>query len=154
MRQLPAVAPNKFTLHGRVAEVEVVASNALTSAKEAHDRIDRAAVKGEKGDAGPKGERGATGDVGRDGINGTSGRDAVGIQGPPGQRGKDCECKLELAQQHIARLESNLADSRDALAAVRKEFADLKLVVAAIYDQNKQAAGYVEYLRAKTKGKQ
>jgi hypothetical protein len=42
-----------------------------------------------------------------------------------------------------------LAESNDTLAALRREFADLKLVVDAIHAQNKQADEYIAYLRDK-----
>ena len=43
-----------------------------------------------------------------------------------------------------------LAETRAELETVRREFAELKLVVNAIYDQNRQTKDYIEYLRAKT----
>ena len=39
--------------------------------------------------------------------------------------------------------------TRAELATVRAEFADLKLVVNAIHEQNRQGDAYIAYLRAK-----
>jgi hypothetical protein len=102
-----------------------------------------------KDGVGTKGERGERGADGKDGSPGKDGVGHVGAVGPQGRSGKDCECKTAIAEQLIVRLEQKLAESNDTLATVRREFADLALIVKAIHGQNKQADEYVAYLRAK-----
>jgi len=75
--------------------------------------------------------------------------DYPGAVGPQGRPGKDCECKTAIAEQLIVRLEQKLAESNEQLAAVRREFADLKLVVNAIHEQNRQGDQYINFLRQK-----
>jgi hypothetical protein len=66
-------APNKYTTHIRLAEVEVVAANALTEAKRAY------ALAESKQQVGPPGERG---------LQGARGKDAIGERGPKGEPGQ------------------------------------------------------------------
>jgi hypothetical protein len=142
------MAVTNYNMRKAVEETIKVAEKAIFEATRAHARID-ALPTPEPPVAPQKGDRGPAGTPGRDGTNGRDGRDAVGIPGPQGRPGRDCQCKLELAEQTIIRLEQKLAESNDAIAAVRQEFADLKLVVNAIYDQNRHAKDYIEYLKAK-----
>jgi hypothetical protein len=135
-------------MHRRVEEVEVVASNALTEAKRAHERLDHQPPRGEKGATGPAGIS-IKGDAGRDGTNGRDGIGYAGATGPQGQPGKDLSAEVAQTERAVARLEQNLAGLTAQLATLKQQSADLQLVVNAIYDQNVQGQQYIAYLRAK-----
>ena len=141
----PTVAPNKYNLHGRVEEVEVVAANALTEAKRAHERLDHQPPRGERGLTGVKGDRGKHGENGRDGkdstVPGPSGASVVGPKGNTGDRGDRGPAGPVSAEV--------LAATRAELANVMKQFEDLKLVVDAIHSQNRQCDEYINFLRQK-----
>src|ERR1019366_2258761 len=122
---------NKYNIAWRVALVESAANHAVAEAKRAHERLDRQPPRGEKGETGPAGLS-IKGDAGRDGKDGKDGND--GAPGPDSA--------------------AVLASTRAELANVLAKFEDLKLVVNAIHAQNKQAAGYIEYLRAKRSNRQ
>ncbi len=108
----------------------------------------RAGRDGVDGRDGAKGERGTAGAAGRDGadstIPGPAGRDGL-----HGRNGKDCQCKLELAEQYIARLEKNLSESRDAIAAVRAEVADIAFQCKALRDASVKGQMYIQFLRSR-----
>jgi hypothetical protein len=149
MRTPPAIAPNKHNLHGRVAEVEVVAANALTAAKEAHARLDRQPPQGERGGTGERGEAGRAGDAGKDGRDGRPGRDAVGIQGPqgrPGENGLDSIAN----PQRVAQLETKLSDARAEHAALVETVKSLSATVQGLIDVNKRTGEYITWLRERT----
>jgi hypothetical protein len=148
MRPAPTVAPNKYNLHSRVQEVEVVAANALTAAKEAHELIKRQPPQGERGATGHAGIS-IKGDAGRDGVNGKDGIGYAGATGPQGQPGKDLSAEVAQTERAVARLEQNLAGLTAQLATLKQQSADMQLVVNAIYDQNVQGQQYIAYLRAK-----
>ena len=134
-------------MHTRLAECEVVASNALTAAKEALDVLKRQPPRGDTGATGPKGDS-IVGPAGRDGKNGKDGRDAVGINGTNGRDGKDGKDGAPGPDSAVV-----LAETRAELANVLKQFEDLKLVVTAIQQQNAQSKEYIEYLRNKVRSK-
>jgi hypothetical protein len=102
---------------------------------------------------GPRGIEGKDGHDGRDGRDGKDGIGYAGPQGPPGRPGKDCECKTAIAEQHIVRLTQKLAESSDTLAAVRAEFADLKMQIAAVRSMMTKSKEYIEFLTAKNAAK-
>jgi hypothetical protein len=144
MRPAPTVAPNKYNLHSRVQEVEVVAANALTAAKEAHELIKRQPLQGERGATGPAGIS-IKGDAGRDGVNGKDGRDAVGVNGHHGTNGRDGKDGAPGPDSAAV-----LAETRAELANVLRQFADLKLQVEGVRSMMTQGADYIQYLRAKS----
>jgi len=108
-------------LHKRVDAVEKVASNALTEAKKAHERLDHQPPRGDRGPAGPQGLKG---DAGRDGINGADG--AAGIKGDKGEPGRDgvnppaCKCAAAEVTARLDAVEkrvSKVRDGKDSTAA-------------------------------------
>ncbi len=137
----------KYNMHGKVEEFIKVAEKALFEAKRCHERLDKQPPKGERGEKGDKGERGERGADGKDGkdstVPGPAGRD--GLHGRPA---KDCECKTAIAEQHIVRLTQKLAESSDTLSAVRAEFADLKMQIAAVRSMMTKSKEYIEFLTA------
>jgi len=132
----------------RLSEVERLAADARQQAKLAHERLDRLPAPTSTPVAGPKGERGPRGEAST--VPGPKGDKGDSIVGPAGIRGEKGEKGDTVVGPDTAAV---LADARAALESLRAEFADLKLVVNAIYEQNKQAAGYIEYLRAKRTAK-
>jgi hypothetical protein len=107
----------------------------------------RHGVDGVPGRDGEKGARGEKGDPGLDGKNSTvpgpSGASVVGPKGNTGERGDRGPAGPDSTEC--------LAACYSELETVRREFAELKLVCDAISQQNKQAAGYLEYLKTRTK---
>jgi hypothetical protein len=146
VRPAPTTPNNKYTHIKRLEECEVVAHSALAEVKRAHARLDHQPPQGAPGATGQAGLS-IKGDAGRDGKDGKDGVGYAGAVGPQGRAGKDCVCQTAVAEQHIVRLTQKLAESNDTLAAVRKEFADLKLVVTSIHDQNRQADEYMQWLK-------
>jgi len=144
----PTQPVNKFIMHRRVEDVEKLAANCDTAIRELTARFDRQPPRGEKRETGPAGLS-ITGPAGRDGKDAKDGVGYPGAVGPQGRPGKDCECKTAIAEQLIVRLEQKLAESSDLLTAVRKEFADLKLVIEAIYGQQRQVDEYLAFLKSK-----
>jgi hypothetical protein len=74
-------APNKYTVHTRLAMLE----NAATEIRKEISAIQL--KEGKPGVRGCDGARGLKGDPGRDGSNGKDGRDAVGVRGSDGIQG-------------------------------------------------------------------
>ena len=108
MRPAPTVVPNKYTTHIRLAEVEVVAANALTEAKRAY------ALAESKQQVGPPGERGLQGERGKDAIGerGPKGEPGQSIKGDTGARG---ECGLTGAPSTVPGPKGDAGrDGRDA----------------------------------------
>jgi hypothetical protein len=139
----PSTPVNKYFMHKRVEDVEKLAANCDTVIRELTARFDRQPPQGERGATGPAGLS-IKGDAGRDGKDGKEGvgyPGANGLHGTNGHDGKDGAPGQDSA--------AVLASTRAELETVRREFADLKLVVDAIYQQNKQTAGYIQYLREK-----
>jgi hypothetical protein len=106
-------------------------------ARNGRDGKDGLSIKGEPGRTGPAGRDG------KDGLNsvvpgpiGPVGPAGAGQPGPQGPAGADSATVL--------------ADARAEIATLRAEFANLKLVVNAIHDQNRQADSYIEFLRARS----
>jgi hypothetical protein len=145
----PTQPVNKYVMHRRVENVEKLSANNDTAIRALTARFDRQPPQGERGGTGERGEAGRAGDAGRDGLNGAPGRDAVGIQGPQGQPGKDLSAEVAQTERAVARLEQNLAGLSAQLATLKQQSADMQLVVNAIYDQNVQGQQYIAYLRAK-----
>jgi hypothetical protein len=143
MRTPPTTAPNKFTLAGRVTEVEVVAGNALTAARQALEQLKLQPPRGEKGETGPQGLS-ITGPAGRDGVDGRPGRDAVGVNGSNGRDGKDGAVGATGPDSAAV-----LVDARREIAELKAAVAAQQLIVNAIYDQNRQAKDYIEFLKQK-----
>jgi hypothetical protein len=94
-----------------------------------------------------KGERGERGADGKDGRPGKDGRDAVGIAGPQGRAGKDCQCKTADAEKRIAVLESNLSQNCAEFSKLVQTVADQKAALDALVSMNKQSGEYIEWLR-------
>jgi hypothetical protein len=63
----------------------------------------------------------------------------AGRAGADGAPGKDAPQRVEF--------DNFLVEHRRELKAIKTAFEDLKLVVDAIYQQNKQSADYIAYLR-------
>jgi len=140
----PDATVTKHNMTGRVTEIE----RARSQFSNAHNALADAVAnlpKPEPPAPPQKGERGSKGDAGRDGRDG---KDGVGLPGRNGTNGRDGKDGAPGAAGPDSA--AVLAETRAELETVRREFADLKLVVNAIYEQNKQGAGYIEYLRAKT----
>lgn len=147
MRTPPSTPVNKYVMHSRVEEVEVVAANALTLAKEALAQLKLQPPRGEKGETGPaglsiKGDAGRDGKDGKDGV-GYAGRD--GMNGTNGKDGKDGGPGPDSAEV--------LAATRAELANVLKQVADLSVTVAALLSRDKRSQEYVEFLAAKVRSK-
>lgn len=139
----PTEPVNKYVMHRRVEDVEKLAANCDTAIRELTARFDRQPPRGEKGETGPAGLS-ITGPAGRDGKDGRDGVGYAGRDGMHGTNGKDGKDGAPGPDSAAV-----LAETRAELEAVRREFADLKLVVNAIYDQNRQAKDYIEFLRAR-----
>lgn len=129
------------TRDGRVVNLSDVLNNipATVPARDGKDGKDGIGTQGERGPAGRDGvcvcKKGCDSTVpGPRGEVGPAG--GVGQTGPQGPAGPDTATVL--------------ADARAELAAVRAEFADLKLVVTAIHGQNKQCSEYIDFLRKKS----
>jgi hypothetical protein len=109
-----------------------------TPARNGKDGKDGQSIRGERGEPGRDGvcccKEGLDSTV--PGPRGEVGPAGVGKQGPQGPPGTDTATVL--------------ADARAELAAVRAEFADLKLVVTAIHGQNKQCSEYISFLKARS----
>jgi hypothetical protein len=114
--------------------------NVLASKPAKHGRDGKDGV-GTKGERGERGEASVTpGPAGRNGIDGSIG--AVGLRGERGERGEASTVHgLDSAQVLLA--------ARTEIAAIHKAFEDLKLIVTAIHDQNRQVNDYLNYLRSK-----
>jgi len=131
----------KYGIHDRVAALESEVNGI---------RIDLDNKLVRPGPAGPSGPQGVKGDscVGPAGRDGRDGKDST-IPGPvstvPGPAGPKGVGERGPAGADSAAV---LQAVRAELATTHKEFEDLKLVVNAIYEQNKQASGYIEYLRS------
>lgn len=122
----------------------VVNLTALLNAETAYTPV-RHGKDGAAGKDGEKGERGERGPAGESivGPQGPQGASVIGPQGASvkGDRGDRGPCGPDTAEA--------IAESVAAVAALRSEFADLKLVVEAIHGQNKQADEYIAYLKSK-----
>jgi hypothetical protein len=178
MRTPPSTPNNRYTHLKRLEECEVVAANALTTAREAHQRLDHQPPRGEQGLTGPPGP------AGRDSVcSCKSGRDgAVGAQGVAGKDGRDgkdaapCACAAADVQNRLTRMEQRIASVRDgatgpqglsikgdrgergpagadadnsAIEAMRKEVAEVKLMLQGLLDMNTKAGEYISFLKAK-----
>lgn len=150
MRTPPSTPVNKYVMHSRVEEVEVVAANALTLAKEALAQLKLQPPQG------PKGETGEKGDRGKDAVcickNGRDGKDSTvpGPVGPQGRPGRDCVCKTEIAEQRLSQVESFSAQSHAELGLLRQTVLELSATVQGLLDANERGAEYIEFLQAKT----
>lgn len=104
----------------------------------------RAGRDGVDGRDGAKGERGACGEASTvPGPKGDKGDTVKGDKGDRGGRGEKGDTVVGPDSFAV------LAEARAELGTVRREFADLKLIVDAVYQQNSQAKDYIEWLRAK-----
>src|SRR5208282_831302 len=123
MRTPPDRPINKYTMHVRLEECEVVASNALTAAKEALSQLKVQP---------PRGETGATG------LMGANGKDAVcccrngadsTVPGPPGRDGLQGARGADGAPGHdspgFITYQNELQERNREVKALRQEVADL-----------------------------
>jgi hypothetical protein len=132
-----------YAVHGRLDEVEREIKALRVDLENKH------LVQGPPGPS-IRGDRGESivGPAGKDGRDGSPST----IPGPPGERGS-IGLRGDIGPQGYPGQDTAavLADARALLALVRAEFADLKLVVTAIHDQNRQVDAYLAFLRAKRK---
>jgi len=147
MRTPPTVAPNKYTVSGRVLEVETVAAAALTEAKRAHERLDAQPPRGEQGVHGIQGATGRAGLDGKDGRDGKPGRDAVGIQGPAGRPGLDGAPGKDAPQ--FALYETLKTETDRELKALRAEIDTLKNAIVLLNQATFKQEGYRDFLAKK-----
>jgi hypothetical protein len=100
---------------------------------------------GRDGSTGPKGES-STGPAGRDGTNG---KDSVvpGPAGPVGLRGVGERGEASTVPGPDSA--TVLAAAREEISSIHAEFADLKLVVTAIHEQNRPGDEYIQFLRTR-----
>ncbi|MGA8538969.1 MAG: hypothetical protein WB566_05685 [Terriglobales bacterium] len=174
----PEKPVNRYTHMVRLEACEIVAANALTAAKSAHERLDHAAPKGERGEVGPAGLS-IVGPAGRDGADGKPGRDAVGIQGPQGASitGPRGERGLTGADSTVAGPQGArgfqgapgkdsvvpgpqgppgpdtaavLADARTEIFNLRAEVRELTAVVQGLVDQSKLTGAYIAWLKERS----
>jgi hypothetical protein len=138
------MAVTNYNMRKAVEETIKVAEKAIFEVTRAHARIDSLPTP-EPPAAPQKGERGAAGRDGRDGaastVPGPSGPPGPAGRGDRGERGERGPAGPDTAEA--------LAAANAAVAALRKEVADMQLTVNAIYDQNRQAKDYIEYLKTK-----
>jgi hypothetical protein len=137
-----------YTVHRRLDVLESNVNEALQSAKSAHARLDVAPK------VGPAGERGLKGDAGRDAVSipgrngkdstvpGPAGRDGATIVGPAGRDGRNAPSIDEL-----------LATSRADMAALRAEYAEIKLMLQGFCDINKKAGDYITWLKQRAEAR-
>jgi hypothetical protein len=97
------------------------------------------------GATGPKGET-STGPAGRDGSNGKDST-VPGPAGPVGLRGVGERGEASTVPGPDSA--TVLAAAREEIAAIHKAFQDLKMIVEAIYGQQRQCDEYLTHLRAK-----
>jgi hypothetical protein len=115
---------------GRVAEVEVVAGNALTAAKEALAQLKLQPPRGETGNTGLMGPSGKDAVCrcrnGADStVQGPTGRD--GLQGPRGADGADGHDSPQRIE-----LDNFLIEAKRELKAIRAEWEEQKDLIAAL----------------------
>jgi hypothetical protein len=136
---------NKYNLAGRVAEVEVVASSALSEVKRAHARLDVQP---------PRGETGATGPMGLPGKDATcccrNGRDST-VAGPAGATGQTGARGVDGKDgRNAPSLDELLAASRQDCETVRAELREIKLMLDGFLALNSKAASYILWLKERT----
>jgi|ERR1017187_6564649 hypothetical protein len=143
----PTQPVNKFLMHRRVADVEKLAANCDTAIRELTTRFDRLPPKGDPGATGPKGDPGrdGIGTPGRDGINAVGHPGATGLQGPKGNPGQD--------GRNAPSIDELLAASRADMAALRAEYAEIKLMLQGFCDINKKAGDYITWLRQRAEAR-
>jgi hypothetical protein len=135
----------KYSVHDRLDEIEQETKALRVDLDNKHMKPGPAgqSIRGEKGDSivGPAGRDG------RDGKDSTVPGPVSRVPGPAGPKGVGE--RGPAGPDSAAVLESALAQ----ISKIRDEFADLKLVVNAIHEQNKQADEYIAFLRAKAAAK-
>jgi hypothetical protein len=133
------------TRDGRVVNLSDILNQVPVHAPPRHGRD---GLDGRNGLDGAQGKIGPTG-VGLPGVAGT------GIPGPPGLNIKGDKGEPGAAST-VPGPDSAvvLAEARVQIAAIRAEFADLKLQIQAVHEQNRQADAYLEFLRARRVARQ
>ncbi len=140
--------PSKYTIHGRMETVEKVAGAALQAAKEALRVAESKQTAGRDGAPGARGES----IVGPQGIPGKAGKDSTvpgpagqSITGAPGKNGRDGRDAPDVSEI--------LAESKRDMAKVRQEYREIKLMLQGLFDINKKAGDYIEWLKQRNEAR-
>jgi hypothetical protein len=147
--QAPKVPATRYNMGGRVEELERTVAGFDSVIRDLKNKLDNL-PKAEPPAAPAKGERGPKGDNGRDGKDGRDGVGLVGPVGPQGRAGKDCVCRTELAEQHVAGIETSLRDARAETISLKAQLTMLGVTVQGLLDVNKRTGEYIEWLRQRT----
>jgi len=137
-----------YTLRAQVAELAVVARKALETSKEALQLAISKQTAGRDGAQGLPGKsiQGAQGERGPAGadstVPGPAGRSIVGPPGTNGRDGRDASDVSEI-----------LAESKRDMAKVHQEYREIKLMLQGLFDINKKAGDYIEWLKQRNEAR-